>query len=69
MQDGLGTVGFVRMLGPFATREDAWNAARAIVEQARVEPHADCGEQDPGRRTNRIGDARREWVRGGWVVA
>jgi hypothetical protein len=38
MRDGLGTVGFVRMLGPFATREDAWNAARAIVEQARVEP-------------------------------
>ena len=37
MQDRLSTVCFVRMFEPFATREDAWNAAGQIVEQASVE--------------------------------
>jgi hypothetical protein len=37
MQDRLSTVGFVGMFERFAAREDAWNAAGQIVEQASVE--------------------------------
>ena len=36
-QDQLGPVGSVGILTPFAAREDAWNAAPAILEQASVE--------------------------------
>jgi hypothetical protein len=38
MQDARGAAGFVRGLGPFAAREDAWSAARMIVDQASPEP-------------------------------
>jgi hypothetical protein len=38
MEDPLRNVGFVRMRGPFFAREDAWNAARAVLEQASVGP-------------------------------
>jgi hypothetical protein len=37
MRDELDTVGFVRWPTPFATREEAWKAARATVENVRVE--------------------------------
>jgi len=35
--DALAAVGFVRVPGPFATREEAWRAAGEIVGQGSVE--------------------------------
>lgn len=37
MRDELDTVGFVRWPTPFATREEAWEAARSTVENVAVE--------------------------------
>lgn len=37
VKDQLNTVGFVQVSGPFATRVDAWHAAREIVDQASAQ--------------------------------
>jgi hypothetical protein len=38
MRDGVDAVGFVRIAEPFVTREDAWNAARVIVDHVGARP-------------------------------
>jgi hypothetical protein len=35
--DALGTLGFVRITGPFARIQDAWAAARALIDAASAD--------------------------------
>ena len=56
--DALGTVGFVRLAGPFARLDDAWNAARVVVDaaiapKASVDVIADYVIPPPDGPTNR----------------